>query len=567
MLNAVATRLIPPPNNKQVLKNADGQTRDIIKEVLDCYQDSRDQLIKFAPNLQGQTLLETCCNIWKFWKANVRYQVDNDGEQWIKTPAKFWQSGFGDCKSYSVAVASSLHCLGIDGKFRFTSYDGKKDVPTHVYVVAKDGRKEIIIDCVWTGFNSQKPYTKKWDYNMTKVYRLSGTDSTDNYAPAKKYAVGELNIDANDHTTTEAEFAIALDLQRLELEQQIHRRRHGHAIGSIYDNQYQVEIEAHKAALGSIGLFKSKKKRLAKAVKMNNGKGVNKRQAKLLAKAGIAVKKKRDGLLKRIGKGITAIIKTPLRLAAKAALPKSAPFFLYLYITDPNILAKIPEAVKTKREKAIQYRAKVVDKLQMPGSNFDKIIRNGILAAFGDQPEAVIAKWMAQANWKVSGLLDTAMNIAQSAGGALKSLLGKFGEDLAADAEQFTPAPEDWGTLANAQNVSAQQQSYSQYAVQDHTNSGSSSTTTDDTGTGTDDIDNYPAGTTLKEPATGNTWTKMDSGSWQNDQTGRIETKIPLGVEKTLPDVTVTSGSKSSSSNNFLLIAGAAALLLTMKKK
>lgn len=109
MLTQLADKYIPVPKNKKELIKPDGVTRDIIKEVLDCYQQEKEQLQKFAPYLKGSSVLETCYNIWNFWKSNIRYQVDVENEQWVKTPAAVWASKFCDCKSFSVAVASSLH--------------------------------------------------------------------------------------------------------------------------------------------------------------------------------------------------------------------------------------------------------------------------------------------------------------------------------------------------------------------------------------------------------------------------------------------------------------------------
>ena len=240
----IANSKIPAAENKKVLRNKKGETRDIIKEVLECYSCNKDQLKAFAPYLKGETVLETCSNIWDFWKTNIRYQVDAEGVQWIKTPAAVWATKFCDCKSFSVAIACTLHALGIDGKFRFASYGSNGTLPTHVYVVAMHRGKEIIIDCVWNAFNSQKDYNKIWDYNMTAIYRISGIDNV------SRFAVGELNIDVDDNGTTQAEVDLALTKQRLELEQKLKRRIHG--IGSAMDDAYQTEIEAHTAAINHI---------------------------------------------------------------------------------------------------------------------------------------------------------------------------------------------------------------------------------------------------------------------------------------------------------------------------
>lgn len=478
-IREIAQREIPPALNSKVLIHKEGETRDIIKEVLTCFNDSRDQLTSFAPYLKGRNVKETCRNIWEFWKNNIRYEVDPEGKQFIKTPSAVWATKFCDCKSFSVAVASTLSALGIPGKFRFTSYGTNSLQPTHVYVVATPRDEEIIIDCVWTGFNSQKPFTKNWDYNMTAIYRISGTEA----AVTTMRRKGVLDIDVNDHSLTEAELELALGKQRLELEQQIYRKKGGR-IGDHTDNAYQVEIESHVAAIGSIGLFKKKKaaaapgtpkvsKKLAKALKKNDGKGVSKKQAKLLEKAGVAVKKRKEGLLKRVAKGITKVIKTPVRLAAKTQLPKNAPFFLYLFLDSSNqaLMAKLPDVVREKQAHAQKYKGILVDKLQMKESNFTSIIRNGIMSQFGQSPEEVLAAWMK--DWKTRNGIGI-LPLLAAAGGGLKLLLGKLGENFAAEVEQYTPAAEDWGNVsAEAAQQMAQTVQNSPYNNDPSTGNGS----------------------------------------------------------------------------------------------
>lgn len=441
----IANSEIPAATQKTVLIYKSGETKDIVREVLACYKDSRHQLARFSPNLKCKTVEETCKNIWLFWKENIRYKVDKEGGQWVKTPAAVWSEKACDCKSFSVAVACTLYALGIAGKFRFVSFGNNKTAPTHVYVVAMNQGKEIIIDCVWKGFNSQKSYAKKWDHNMTQIFRVSGLDTM--------VQKGALDIDVNDNTVTEAEMDLALNKQQLELEQLISRKKH--AVGSVVDNAYQTEIEAHNAALGSIGKTKkggaklppmrkspNNNKKINKAVK------VNKKQAKILTKASVTIAKRKDGLLKRVAKGITKAVSTPLRLAAKTQLPRNAPFFLYLFITDAKVIASLPDVVVQKRQKALNFKKVLVDKLQMKESNFTTTIRSGIINSFGKSPEAVLASWMK--DWKkqnnIAGVLEIGL---KAAGGGLKALLSKLGANITDDLENFTPAPEDWGVVSD----------------------------------------------------------------------------------------------------------------------
>lgn len=164
---------IPKPLNTELFPIS-GDTEDIVARVLIVFHQSKNQLKKFAPELKGETIKETCNNIWNWVKENIKYRKDPPGVQWIKTPARLASDGSGDCKSYSVFIASCLYNLGIKGTFRFVSYDKTDPTPTHVYVVVKSRGEEIIIDDVMPAFNREKAYASKFDYNMTRISTMAG---------------------------------------------------------------------------------------------------------------------------------------------------------------------------------------------------------------------------------------------------------------------------------------------------------------------------------------------------------------------------------------------------------
>jgi hypothetical protein len=172
-IKQLADQLIPAPENAEALYKADGITKDIASEVLTTFRESNEQMARLAPYLKAGNIKETCQVIWQLVKFNIAYKVDPPGVQWIRTPSRLWADRVGDCKSYSVFIASCCYQLGIKCCFRFVSFNDKLR-PTHVYVVVKSRGQEIILDAVMPAFNQQKPYTQKWDYNMTRISRLSG---------------------------------------------------------------------------------------------------------------------------------------------------------------------------------------------------------------------------------------------------------------------------------------------------------------------------------------------------------------------------------------------------------
>lgn len=165
--------------NKETVINERGRTEDIISCVVDTYNLYWRKCEHTAKKLQSSNVLLTCSNIIDFVLDNIRYELDPEGKQWVKTPARLLEDGKGDCKSYSILVCSFLSCLGIRNCFRFVSYH--KGDYTHVYSVAfdEDG-KEIVIDCVAMQTANVKrfaevKYRKKLDVmNTTEISRLSG---------------------------------------------------------------------------------------------------------------------------------------------------------------------------------------------------------------------------------------------------------------------------------------------------------------------------------------------------------------------------------------------------------
>ena len=173
--------MIAQAEHKDTIINRQGKTKDIMQAVVDCYNSDYAQVQELADNLPGNDTLSRCRAVFDFVDKNIKYQIDPLQKQWIRTPARLWSDGEGDCKSFSIFICSCLRCMGIPHLFRFAAYEGNGD-PTHVYAVAIDeSGKEIIVDPVYRDesgkavFNKECPYTKKIDMKgTTEISRLSG---------------------------------------------------------------------------------------------------------------------------------------------------------------------------------------------------------------------------------------------------------------------------------------------------------------------------------------------------------------------------------------------------------
>lgn len=124
-----------------------GLNSDIIECWRKCYEEFKEQTQDLVSDIKhAGTIDEKCQAIFGYMVTNTRYRLDDDGEQLIKSPARLIADGCGDCKSYTMFIASCLHCLGIPCKVRFVNFDGGRQF-THVYPVAIDEQgNEIIMD-------------------------------------------------------------------------------------------------------------------------------------------------------------------------------------------------------------------------------------------------------------------------------------------------------------------------------------------------------------------------------------------------------------------------------------
>jgi len=148
-----------------------GGNGDIIECWRKCYEQFKDQTKDIVQELRGAGSVDKKCQaIFGYLCSNVRYRIDDNGYQWIKSPARLLKDGEGDCKSLTMFIASCLHCVGIPCKVRFVSFDGE-DQYTHVYPVAIDENgNEIIMDMCETDtdgtpfYDYARPYIKKKEF-------------------------------------------------------------------------------------------------------------------------------------------------------------------------------------------------------------------------------------------------------------------------------------------------------------------------------------------------------------------------------------------------------------------
>ena len=146
-----------------------GLNDDVVGTELALYEKWKDQPKALVQDLEGESIDAKCEAIFDYLTRNVVYRLDPIGDQLIKSPARLLADGYGDCKSLTMFVSCCLHCLRIPHIIRFVNFDGGAQY-THVYPVALDGGKEIIMDACEKDddgvilYDYARPYMKKKDF-------------------------------------------------------------------------------------------------------------------------------------------------------------------------------------------------------------------------------------------------------------------------------------------------------------------------------------------------------------------------------------------------------------------
>lgn len=164
---------LPAFNNKSVLIYDSQDTNDIIVTLLKAHKIYATDYDKICVYFWKGTIKNTCNYIWDFLKNNVKYKIEPDTRQTVKSPSAIlstgiYRNGYNDCKHYSQFAGGILSALCRRGKkinwcYRFANYKMFNTVPHHVFIVVNHLDNEIWIDAVLNSFNNKKSYINKID--------------------------------------------------------------------------------------------------------------------------------------------------------------------------------------------------------------------------------------------------------------------------------------------------------------------------------------------------------------------------------------------------------------------
>jgi len=175
---------LPPYRAKVVTLEKNQDTNDIVRGMLSYHKKYAEDYDKIGPLFLGTTPRQTLRNVFTYLKNNVRYVIEPETRQTLKSPAAIVATGQttgSDCKNYALFIAGVLDAINRSGKqkipfaFRFASYKWYDEQPQHVFIVAFPRTKqETWIDPVLPQFDQRKAYNHATDKKMSLV-GISGT--------------------------------------------------------------------------------------------------------------------------------------------------------------------------------------------------------------------------------------------------------------------------------------------------------------------------------------------------------------------------------------------------------
>jgi len=175
---------LPPYLAKVVTLARHQDTEDIVQNMLQYHKMYRADYDQISGQFLAATPRKTLKNIYDFLKENVKYRIEPETRQTLKSPAAIVATGRttgSDCKNYALFICGVAESLTRTGKqkipvaYRFASYKWYDEQPQHVFAVAfPDTEREIWVDPVLPEFDQRKTYNHSTDKKMSLV-GISGT--------------------------------------------------------------------------------------------------------------------------------------------------------------------------------------------------------------------------------------------------------------------------------------------------------------------------------------------------------------------------------------------------------
>jgi len=173
---------LKPYSGKKILVTRYQGTNDIVKELVKAHADNAAEYDKIVDKFWTGNEKRTLRKLFDYCKSNIKYEIEPDHDQTIKTPSAIIAQGKGDCKHYAsfcngiISAINRKYGTNMNNVFRFAGYNIGATEPQHVYCAVRlsNGKETIVLDPVLEMYNNEKPYTYIKDNKAMSLSKVSG---------------------------------------------------------------------------------------------------------------------------------------------------------------------------------------------------------------------------------------------------------------------------------------------------------------------------------------------------------------------------------------------------------
>jgi hypothetical protein len=124
-----------------ILKIKDTNLSSTIVAIQETVKENTGKLKNLAAHLYDKNKLQSCYNVWRFMKDNIKYQLDRPGSEQIRNPARTWadRKVGVDCEDLSIFASCLFLEMSIPNEFlivAFNTQENKKNINPkfgHIY--------------------------------------------------------------------------------------------------------------------------------------------------------------------------------------------------------------------------------------------------------------------------------------------------------------------------------------------------------------------------------------------------------------------------------------------------
>ena len=129
--------LIAPGSGKALKIYSSNDLKNVLEDVKNLIGKYSWEVKSLAQHLKATDIKQSVFNVWHFCVTNIKYQLEPDGEEILRTPSKSWRDRLTpgiDCDCFTILTCSLLKEMGYSPSFAVIAQNGTNNY-THIYTV------------------------------------------------------------------------------------------------------------------------------------------------------------------------------------------------------------------------------------------------------------------------------------------------------------------------------------------------------------------------------------------------------------------------------------------------